>query len=297
MQTTSYKDIAKETASRWSTDRVSRKAAALAFYAMFSLAPILIIAIMALGLVYGEQAARGDVVGQLEEYMGEDAAQAIQTMIAGAGDMGSGLIATIISIVVLLVAATGIFVELQDGLNQVWRAKPDPGRGLMGTLRDRAQGLLLVVGISLLLLLSLVASAVVSAMGNFAGDAVPMGQWVWHVVDLGLSLVVVSLLFAMIFKLLPEAEIAWRDVFLGAFVTGALFVIGKYLIGLYFGYAGVGSTYGAFGSLVVLLMWIYYTSQILYIGAIFTHVYATRRGSRQDAVEPAATAVTQQAQG
>jgi len=273
-------ELLKAAGVEWDKDKCPRLGAALSYYTLFSLAPILVIAIAIAGMIFGDEAARGQIVGQIQGLVGLEGAKAIQAMLESANKPGDNIIATVIGVVTLLVGATGAFVELQDSLNTVWEVMPKPGRGIMGMLKDRLLSFGLVLGVGFLLLVSLVLSAALTALGTYLGNAMPGSELVWQVVNTVLSFVVVSALFAMMFKFLPDVELDWKDVGIGAVVTAVLFTIGKYLIGLYLGNSSVSSSYGAAGSIVVLLVWIYYTSQILLFGAEFTQVYAERFGVR-----------------
>jgi membrane protein len=279
--------VLKETAKDWSEDKAARLAAALAYYTIFSLAPLLIIIIGIAGLVFGRQAVQGQLVGQIQGVVGQQGAQLIQTMIQGASKPSSGIIATVIGAVTLLVGAMGVFGQLQDSLNTIWEVKPRPGRGFLAVVKDRLASFLMVLGIGLLLVVSLVISAAVSAFGQEAGRLLGSSA-VAQVLNFLVPFLVITLLFAMIFKVLPDVEISWREVWVGAAVTALLFSVGRILLGLYLGRAGTTSAYGAAGSLVIVLLWIYYSAQILFFGAEFTQVYA-RRYDRQ--IEPSANAV------
>lgn len=273
-------DLLKTTFSKWSADKASRLAAALAYYTIFSLAPLLIIAIAVAGLIFGRQAARGEMVSQIEDVVGQETALFVETVVENAGQsQSSGLIATIVGLVTLVFGATGVFAQLQDALNTVWQVKPGPGRGIMGAVTDRLWSFVMVLGVGLLLLVSLAISAALPALGSVT-DLLPGSEIWWQVLNFVISFGILTLLFGMIFKVLPDVEIAWSDVWVGAAITALLFTIGKLLIGLYLGRSSVSSTYGAAGSLVILLLWIYYSAQVLLLGAEFTQVYAARYGSR-----------------
>jgi membrane protein len=272
----------------WSEDKAPRLGAALAYYTVFSLAPLLLVVIAIAAFVFGEKAAQGQIVGQIEGLIGPDSARAIQDMLANAQKPSSGIVATVVGVVMLLAGASGVFGQLQDALNTVWEVEPKPDRGLVGIVRDRFLSLTMVLGTGFLLLVSLVLSAALATAGQALHRLSPGLEAIGHVVEIAVSFGIVSLLFALIFKYLPDAKIAWRDVWFGAVVTAALFVIGKFAIGLYLGHASIGSAYGAAGSFVVILVWVYYSAQILLFGAELTQVYANRSGSR---VKPAENAV------
>lgn len=273
--------LLKDTVAEWQEDKVSLWAAALAYYTIFSIAPLLIIAISIAGAVFGEEAARGEIVGQIRGLVGQQGAEAIQTMIENANRPSSGgFIATLLGIGTLLFGASGVFTQLQDALNAIWEVKPKPGQGIKGVVKSRFLSFAMVLVIGFLLLVSLVMTAALSALSNFFSHLLPGADGLWHVVNLGIAFGVITLLFAMIYKFLPDAKIPWSDLWVGAAATAFLFTIGKFLIGLYLGHSSIGSTYGAAGSLVVVLVWIFYSAQIILFGAEFTQVYAKTHGSR-----------------
>ena len=272
------KDLIKETFSEWSKDKASRLAAALSYYTIFSVAPLLIIAIAVAGLVFGREAATHQIEGQARGLLGEQGAQAIQTILENTGKTGAGVMATIIGVNTLLIGASGAFAQLQESLNTIWEVKPRAGRGVKGMVRDRFLSFSMVLVIGFLLLVSLVLSAVLAGVGKYISDLLPLSSLMMQGVNFGISFGVTTFLFALIFKVLPDAYIRWRDVWVGAAVTALLFSLGRFLIGLYLGRSSISSAYGAAGSLVVLLVWVYYSAQILFLGAEFTQVYATRFG-------------------
>jgi len=273
--------LLKETFSEWNQDKAERMAAALAYYTMFSLAPLLVIVIAIAGSIFGQEAARGEIVGQIQGLLGKQGAQFLQAAIQNANKPQSGgLIASIISIVVLLFGASWMFAGLQDALNTIWGVQPKPGGGIVAAVRARSLSFAMILGIGFLLLVSLVLSAALSAAIHFLGNALPGINWVWELTNFIFSFVVVTLLFGMIYRILPDVKITWSDVWIGAAITSLLFTIGKFLLGLYLGNGSFGSTYGAAGSLVIILAWVYYSAQILFFGAEFTKVYAKRYGSR-----------------
>ena len=279
--------LLRTTATEWSEDKVPRLGAALAFYSVLSIAPLLLIAIAIAALVFGQEAASGQLVGQIRGLVGKEGAEAVQQMLKNAQKPGAGILATVVGFVTLLSAASGVFGQLQDAMNTIWEVQPREGRGVLGIVKDRFFSFTMVLGTGFLLLTSLILSTAVAAAFGFVGGLAPGLKPLLAAGDLLVSAVVVTLLFALIFKLLPDARIAWRDVWVGAGLTTALFLVGKALIGAYLGRSGYGSAYGAAGSLVVLLVWIYYSSQILFFGAEFTKVYAERYGNR---IEPSADA-------
>jgi membrane protein len=281
-------DLLKETFAEWSKDKASRLAAALAYYTVFSLAPLLVIVIAIAGSVFGEEAARGEIVGQIQGLVGRDGAEVIQTTIENANKPAVGTIASVISVAVLFFGASGVFAELQDALNTVWEVQPKPGRGIINIIRSRFLSFTMVLGIGFLLLVSLVLSAALTALINFFGHVLPGIDFIWQIVNFILSFVVTTLVFGLIYKVLPDVKIAWSDVWIGAIITSLLFSIGRFVLGLYLGNSSFGSTYGAAGSLVIILAWVYYAAQILFFGAEFTQVYARRYGSQ---IVPARNAV------
>lgn len=272
------RDLVTETFSEWSDDKASRLAAALSYYTIFSVAPLLIIAIAVAGLVFGRKAATEQLVGEIRDLVGNDGAQVIQSILQNASKTTSGILATCIGVVTLLVGASGAFGQLQDSLNTIWEVKPKAGRGVKGVLRDRFLSFSMVLLIGFLLMVTLLLSAFLSGVGKYLADMLPMSSFVLQAINFAISLGVTSFLFALIFKVLPDAYIRWRDVWVGAAVTALLFSLGRFLIGLYLGRSSVSSAYGAAGSLVVLLLWIYYSAQILLLGAEFTQVYAGKFG-------------------
>ena len=282
--------LLKEAFEKWSADKAPRLGAALSYYTVFSLVPLLVLTISIAGLVFGTEAAQQAIMTQIESLVGPQSAAAIKQMLEIAQRPSSGALASAIAVVTLLLGASGVFAQLQDALNTVWGVEPKAGRGLWGTIKDRLFSLMAVLGTGFLLLVSLVLSAALAAFGKMFQGRLPGHEGLLHLADLAISFGVITLLFAMMFKLLPDAKIAWRDVWIGAGLTSVLFTVGKFAIGMYLGKADVGSAYGAAGSLVILLVWVYYSSQILLYGAEFTSVYANRYGSRIVAVSNASAA-------
>jgi membrane protein len=278
----------KETASDWLEDDASRLAASLAYYSLLSLAPLLVIIVAIAGFFFGADAARGRIAGQLATVVGAEPAAGIQSVLASAHSPSRGIVSMAVGIVTLFVGASGVFGELQSSLNQIWGVKPKPGGGIWGELRSRFLSFTMVLGVAFLLLISLVVSSLLSAIGTRFSHALPGGEALWQIVNFVFSLGSITVLFALIFKYIPDAEIKWRDVWLGAVVTAGLFTIGKVLLGLYLGKAAVGSSYGAAGSLIALVVWVYYAAQILFLGAEFTSVQARRNGR---AIRPSEDAV------
>lgn len=277
-------NLLKQTVREWRDDAAPRLAASLAYYTTFSLAPLLILIIAIAGLVGGREAAQNQTMAEVQDLLGSDGRQFVQGMIESASRPTTGLTATLIGGVTLLFGALGVFGELQNSLNTIWEVTPKPAKNLWDGIRrfviKRLLSFTMVLGIGFLLLASLVVSAALSALGQYIGNRWPFGDFLLQVLNFLISFLVITLLFGMIFKFLPEIKIAWKDVWLGAAVTSALFTLGKFVIGLYLGRSRVGSTFGAAGSLAILLIWIYYSAQILFFGAEFTQVYANKYGSR-----------------
>ncbi|HEY9635527.1 MAG TPA: YihY/virulence factor BrkB family protein [Coleofasciculaceae cyanobacterium] len=263
------------TFSQWRRDQASSMAAALAYYTIFSLAPLLIIVIAIAGSIFGEQAAKGELVMQIQGVIGKDGAQFIQTAIENASklDPSQGPIPTLINIGFLLSGATVVFGQLQNSLNRIWEVQPKPGNGIKHFFRKRLLSFSMVLVIAFLLLVSLVISTMLTILGNYLRDLVPGFTYMWQVLNFFISFGIVTLLFAMVFKILPDAKIAWKDVWIGAAITAVLFDIGKSLLGFYLGHTSFASAYGAAGSLVIILTWVFYSAQILFLGAEFTQVY------------------------
>lgn len=271
--------LSKETVLSYVSDNCLSRGAAIAYYTIFSLSPVLVIVIAIAGLVFGQEAASGAIVGQLRSLMGEQGAAMIQTMLRSAGSQHSGLIASAVGVVTLLITASGVFGEMQAALNAIWHASAD-GSPVTQVVKTRATSLGLVATLGFLLLVSLATSTALNAVGQHLDAYLPAAQLITRVANFLLSLLLIALLFGAIYKVLPDTRLTWRDVMVGALVTAALFDIGKFLISLYLGSSSVASTYGAAGALVIVLLWIYYSSQIFLLGAEFTKVYAHRRGSR-----------------
>lgn len=272
--------LLRTAAAGWWNDRCLSLGAAIAFYTVFSLAPMLLAVIAVAGLVFGREAARGAIVAEIGGLIGVKEASGIEAMIASASNVGSGILGTIIGAATFLLLVTGAFVEIQDDLNIVWKAKPPERSGAVTFVRTRLLSLSLVIGIGFLLLVSLTVDAMLVALGTYLSASFSGAAVLLQILNFAFSLVVSTLLFAMIFKVLPDVEIAWRDVWVGALITALLFALGKFLIGYYLGKSGVASAYGAAAFLITILLWIYYSSQILLFGAEFTKAYAESRGSR-----------------
>jgi membrane protein len=273
-------DFIKAVVEKWSNDKAPKLAASLAFYTIFSLSPLLIIIISIAGLLFGAEAARGEIVTEIEDLIGREGAQVVQTALKNSADSETGIISLVISLVTLIIGSTVVFIELQDSLDMIWKVKPKPGRSMIkGLIKDRVRSFALVIGTGFLLLVSLLVSAGINAVSNFLQDRIDLPFDLMQIINIVISLGIMFLLFGLIYKVLPDVHISWGDVWVGALVTAALFNVGKYLISLYLGTNTLGSTYGAAGSLVILLLWVYYSSMILFLGAEFTQVYANKYGS------------------
>ncbi|MBD0267884.1 YhjD/YihY/BrkB family envelope integrity protein [Pseudanabaena sp. FACHB-2040] len=271
--------LLKEAFQEWQQDKASRLAAALAYYTVFSLAPLLVLVIAIAGSVFGTDTARDQLVTQIQALVGSSGADVITDALENANEPGAnqGAIASAISIAVLMFGASGVFIELQNSLNTIWNIEPKPGQGVGSFVQKRLLSFSMILVIGFLLLVSLVLSTALAAFSGYLSQWIEGVGWILNTV---ISLGLITFLFAAIFKYLPDAHIVWKDVIIGAFITTLLFTLGKYLLGLYLGNASVGSTYGAAGSLIALLAWIYYSAQILFFGAEFTQVYARRFGSQ-----------------
>ncbi|MDP4115997.1 MAG: YihY/virulence factor BrkB family protein [Bacteroidota bacterium] len=267
--------------NEWIDDKAPKLGASLSFYTIFSLAPLLLIIISIAGLLFGAQAARGEIIGQIEGLIGRQGAEIVQTALKNTNSPATGIIAIIISFLTLVVSATASFIDLQDSLNMIWKVKPKQGRNFIKALfTDRIRSFALVVSTGFLLLVSLLVSAALNAINSFfAGTALKIPTQLLELANNVISLGVIYLLFALIFMVLPDVRLKLKDMWVGALVTSFLFIIGKSLIGLYLGSSSFSSTYGAAGSLVILLLWVYYSAQILFLGAEFTQVYTREFGS------------------
>ncbi len=273
--------LVKESVSAWIEDYAPSMGAALAYYTLFSIAPLLLIVIAIAGLVFGAEAAQNAVVAQLDGLIGHEGAVAIQGLLRSASEPTRGMVATIVGAVTLVIGATTVFAELQSDLDRVWEVPAaKKTAGIWALLRQRLLSFGMVLVLGLLMLVSLVLSAAVAALGRWWGNWFGGWEVVLQVVNFAVSFAIVTGLFAAMYKIMPRADIAWRDVWIGAVVTALLFTLGKFLIGLYLGKSEVTSGFGAAGSLVVLLIWVYYSAQIFLLGAEFSWVYAHSRGSR-----------------
>ena len=275
--------LLKETVDEWQQDKVDRMAAALAYYTLFSIAPLLVIAVAVAGAVFGQEAARGEVVTQIQGLLGKAGAEVVQTALANTQNpqAGNGIVPTLISTLVLIFGASGVFVQLQDSLNTVWNVEVSSKAGVKAVVRKRIFSFAMVITIGFILMISLVVSAGLAALSTFTNQLFPVLASLWRLLNLGISLGTFTFLFALIYKYIPDIKITWRDVLIGAAFTSVLFSIGKELLGLYLGNGAFGSTYGAAGSLVTMLAWIYYSVQIMLFGAEFTQVYTRKYGSHR----------------
>ncbi|HEX2908604.1 MAG TPA: YihY/virulence factor BrkB family protein [Phototrophicaceae bacterium] len=287
--------LLKTAFDEWNKDNAPRLAAALSYYTIFSIAPLLIVVVAIAGAVWGPEAVQGRLDEQIQGMIGAQGADLVQQMVQNARHPADNLIATLIGLATLLLGAAGLFVQLKGALNTVWEVQPPP-QGIWGTIKTQLLSFTMVLGVGFLLLVSLVISAVIAALSNFINGMIGNVEFVLQLLNFAISFSFITLLFALIYKFLPDIKIEWRDVWIGAAFTSLLFTIGKTLIGLYLGNSGVTSTYGAAGSLVIVLLWVYYSAQILLFGAEFTQVYARKYGSNpqlsaQPEVETSAAAV------
>jgi membrane protein len=272
-------NLLRAATNSWLADRAPSMGAAIAYYTVFSLAPVLIIIIAVAGLVFGKQAAEGALFDQIAALVGKESAGAVQALLRSASGTASGIIATLVGFFALVVAATGVFGEIQAAFNVIWKTKPAKDAGLWKLVKVRLRSLALIVGIGFLLVVSLVLSALLEGFSFYLNEILPGLPFVLNGLNFLLSLAMSTVLFALIFKILPDALVEWRDVWIGAAATALLFTIGRHLISLYIGSSGVSSVYHAAGTLVLLLVWIYYSAQILLFGAEFAKAYSDRRSS------------------
>ena len=275
--------LIKAAVKAWIDDYAPSMGAALSYYTLFSLAPVLLIVISVAGLIFGAEAARGEIFGQLRGLMGTDAAKAVEDILTSVNKPTEGITATVIGLVLLFIGATTVFGELQDALDRIWRApERDKTSGWWGLIRARLLSFGMILGIAFLLIVSLVLSAAVAAFGRWWSGAFEGWELLAQVVNIVVGYVVTTLAFAMIYKIMPRVKIRWHDVWLGAAVTALLFTVGRFLIGLYVGKSGIASGFGAAGSLIIILVWVYYSAQIFLLGAEFTWVYARTHGSMRN---------------
>jgi membrane protein len=270
----------KDTVDSFIDDEALSRGAAIAFYTVTSLAPVLLIVIAIAGLVFGRDAAQNAISAQFSGLMGRQTAEVLQSAVASAAGKSSSIIATIIGVVTLVATASGVFGEMQAALNSIWKTKPQ-ATTVSRLIRARAIGLGLVAALGFLLIVSLVISAGLTAFGRYLDTALPTGKLILPILNFVVSFVLLGLLFGAIYKILPDRSLQWKDVVIGAVVTSVLFNIGKSLIGWYIGSSAIASSYGAAGGLIVLLLWVYYSVQIFLLGAEFTKIYANRHGSKQ----------------
>ena len=280
MQTPAIVRMFRSALRAWWDDDAPRLGASLAYYTLFAIAPILLVATAIAGMVFGAEAVRGEIVGQLDQLIGREGARAVQSLLEGASQRRTGIVATVFGSIAFVVAATGAFLELQGALNTIWRVKPNPGTNLKVFLIDRVRSFGLVVAIGFLLMVSLAVTAALAALNGWLAQYAPAVPLLWSAVGMFVSLMVTTGLFALLFRFLPDVHLGWRDVMTGALATAVLFTIGQQLIGLYLGQSSMASTYGAAGSVMILLLWVYYSCQIVLFGAEFTRGYAQRHGTR-----------------
>jgi membrane protein len=276
--------------SRWNEHKAPKLGAALAYYTVLSIAPLLVLTVAIAGFFFGAAAVRGDLTYQLQSLMGPESAQAIQTVLKTTYKPVAGIISTVLGILALLFGASGAFNELRDSLNLIWDAPRRAGSGILNEIRSRFFTFAMVLAIGFLLLVSLSLSAGLAAAGKFIGDLLPISAGILEIFNFLFSFVTITFLFALIYKYVPDVTLEWNDVWIGAAMTSLLFSLGKFIIGFYLGKAAVGSAYGAAGSLVVVLVWVYYSAQIFWYGAEFTQVYATSDGSQRTGQYQAAAA-------
>lgn len=282
--------LAKQSLRGWLDDGASSMGAAIAYYTVLSLAPLLLIVITVAGLIFGEEAARGALMNELTSLVGPQGAEAIQTLLASSSDMGEGVLSISLGALMLIIGATTVFAELQTDLDRIWRARP-AATGLPALIRTRLVALGLILSVGFLLTVSLIASAAVAAVGSIWDQWLGGAEVLLQLLNFALGFAVITVLFALIYRMLPSVDIAWNDVWIGAAVTSLLFAIGKLLIGIYIGKAAISSSFGAAGTLVVVIVWVYYSAQIFLLGAEFTYHYALTHGSQSGSGErPAAPA-------
>ena len=267
-------DMMKKLAHKWSEDRVAELAAALAFYSLLSIGPLLLIAVAVAGIFFGAEAAQGQIAAQLSSFIGKEGAKTIQDVIAASSAPRSNIVALATGIVTLLLSASGVFGQLRDALNRIWKAAPVTNAPVRYYIKSRLLAFLMVLGIGGLLLVSMMLSAVLSALGTFFIGVLPHNAAVLELLNSGVSFMIVGLLFAMMFKVLPDTKVTWHEVRLGAAISALLFTIGKYFIGLYLGTSAVSTTYGAAGSFILLALWVYYSAHILFLGAELAVIHA-----------------------
>ena len=279
--------LIKATVNGYIDDNALSRGASIAYYTVFSLAPVLVIIVAIAGIAFGEEAAQGALARQIQGLMGRDAAVAVQGMVRSAWQSQSGPLATVIGFVTLLITASGVFGEMQSALNAIWRAEPT-GTTVGRLVRARALSLGLVAALGFLMMVSLVISAAITAVQTYVGGFMPQAAFLIGVLNFAISFILITVLFAAIYKILPDRHLHWKDVVIGAIVTALLFDVGKTAIGLYIGSTAVASSFGAAGALAIVLLWVYYSSQIFLLGAEFTRAYAEMHGSRRGMPQPLA---------
>jgi membrane protein len=276
--------VTRRSAEAFIDDGALSRGAAIAFYAVTSLGPVLLIVVAVAGLFFGEDAARGALMGKLDQAMGPQSAGFLELAIGKASNHSSGVLATIIGVVSLIITASGVFGEMQSALNAIWRANPE-GTAVVRLIKARLTSLTLVVTLGFMLLVSLVIGAAIAAIGEALGNIMPFTEALLHLLNFGVSLVFLAAIFAAIYKILPDRHLEWRDTFVGALVTALLITFGKMAIGIYIGHSGVTSSYGAAGSVLASLLWIYYSAQIFLFGAEFTRAYSDHRSEARKPVQ------------
>lgn len=271
-------DTAYSVVMVWTNANAATMGAAVAFYTIFAIAPVFILVMALAGVVFGRQAAQGEVFEEVSKLIGDKGAQSVHSILAAANQPKATLLATIVGFATLFIGASSVFIQLQQALNAIWNVRVKSS-GIRLFFKYRLVSFLALLGIGFILLVSLIVSAALSAIGKWVSGIVPMQFIIWKIIDFGASLAVITLLFAMIFKMLPDVRIAWRDVWVGSLITALLFTVGKFFLGVYLGRSSLSSAYGAAGSFVVVLLWVYYSAQILLFGAAIVRVYADRYGS------------------
>lgn len=280
--------LLRQTFKEWNEDKASRLAASLSYYTAFSIPPLLLIAIAIAGRFFGQEQVQNELVSVVSNNVTPAAGEVVGQAVENADQPTGSLIATIVGVAVLIFTASGVFVQLQDAMNTIWNVEPAPDRGIMGTVKDRLFSFTIVLGVGFLLLVSLIISSLLAAFNTFVSGLFPNAQLIAQIINFVVSFGIITLLFALIFKYIPDVEIRWSDVWIGAAATALLFTSGKWALGLYLANSAPGSVYGAAGSILVLLAWVYYSAQIVFFGAEFTQVYARRYGER---IEPSENAV------
>lgn len=278
-------ELAKQSYSKWSEHQAPRLGASVAFYSVLSFAPLLVLTTAVIALIFGKSSAQGALVSEARQWIGDRGAETVQSLLKSAQKPASGIFSSIIAFITLLFGASGVFTELQEALNTIWEAPAQNASGFLGMVKQRLFSFGMVLSVGFLLLISLILSAGLAFIGHSFGQLVPLPPAVLQAINFLVSFAVISVLFALMFKYVPNTKVAWRNALTGAVGTALLFTIGKLLLGLYLGKASVGSTYGAAGSLVAVIVWIYYSAQIFFFGAEFTHVYSEKQGGKS--AEPA----------